>query len=167
MNIFYLSANPVEAAQMHLDKHIVKMILETAQLLSTAHRLIDGDDIIDPIIYKATHKNHPCAKWCRESLQNYQWLYQLFCALCDEYTFRYNRIHLTDTKLRQVLKTPPKGIPNIGFTTLAQAMPVEYKHSDPIVAYRNYYIGAKNKFAVWTKRAKPDWYHFPLETAPI
>ena len=168
MNIFYLSPDPVEAAEMHLDKHVVKMILEVAQMLSTAHRLIDGDDnIIDPIIYKATHKNHPCAKWCRESLSNYKWLYNHFCALCDEYTYRYGKVHMTDTKLRHVLCIPPKGIQDNGFTELAQAMPDEFKHDDPVVAYRNYYIGAKNKFAKWTRRPKPEWYQLLSEVAPI
>lgn len=157
MNIFYLSRFPKEAAQMHVDKHVIKMILESAQLLSTAHRIVDGDTE-NSVLYRSTHKNHPCSKWCRESLANYYWLYELFCHLCDEYTYRYGKIHLTDSKLRNVLMTPPKNITRIGLTPIVQAMPEQYKNADPVVAYRNYYIAEKNKFAVWTNREKPSWF---------
>lgn len=91
MNIFYLHSDAKECAVMHCDKHVVKMILETAQLLSTAHRLLDGND--DPILYKATHKNHPSAIWTRKSQKNYLWLTSLLQNLCQEYTYRYGKIH--------------------------------------------------------------------------
>ena len=82
MNIFYLDEDPVLAAQMHCDKHVVKMILESAQLLSTAHLLIDGDELADERgLYKATHKNHPSSKWVRDSSENYEWLWNLFDQL--------------------------------------------------------------------------------------
>lgn len=157
MNIFYLDSCPEKAAKMHVDKHVVKMILESAQMLSTAHRLLCED--VDPILYKTTHKNHPCSKWCRESIDNYEWLYWHFCYLCDEYTYRYGKVHLTDSKLREPLSCIPKNISRIGFTTVAQAMPDEFKDPNPIKAYRQYYIAAKNKFAKWTKREKPEWYN--------
>ena len=182
MNIFYLSSNPVKAAQYHLDKHVVKMILESAQLLCTAHRLLDGEqtqvlkstktgktklvkryvlsDLTkDQVMYSATHINHPCAIWCRENINNYMWLYELFVALCDEYTFRYGKKHKTDTLLRDILKSPPISISDAPFTLPAQAMPEEYKHADPVVAYRQYYIGAKAKFARWTSRTTPTWFN--------
>ena len=85
-------------------------------------------------------------------------MYCHFCALCDEYTHRYGKIHLTDYKLREVLKEVPRNIPRLGFTAVAQAMPLQYKHENPVVAYRTYYTGEKNKLAVWTKRDKPNWY---------
>lgn len=181
MNIFYLSANPIQAAQYHLDKHVVKMILESAQLLCTAHRLLDGKQIQvskitktgksksvkryvlsntthDQVMYNATHINHPCAIWCRDNINNYMWLYDLFVALCDEYTFRYGKKHKTDTLLRDMLKSPPTSISDHPFTPPAQAMPDVYKHSDPVIAYQQYYIGAKSKFAKWTSRSVPSWF---------
>lgn len=181
MNIFYLSKNPKEAAKYHLDKHVVKMILESAQLLSTAHRILDGnitqttvitktgksrntkryvllDQEKDSKLYNATHIHHPCAVWARENINNYMWLYQLFVALCEEYTYRYGKIHKTYTLLHTLLSESPKNISQEPFTQPAQAMPSEYKNSDPVVAYRQYYIGAKSKFAKWTRQQTPDWF---------
>lgn len=157
VNIFYLSNNPVEAAKWHVDRHVVKMILESAQLLSAAHRILDSNQ--DARLYRVTHKNHPSAVWVRQSVHNYNWLYELFIALCDEYTRRYGKIHLTDIKLRNVLVSPPKNIPNVPFIQPPQAMPNEYKNEDSVVAYRQYYINAKNKFATWKiPEHKPSWF---------
>lgn len=181
MNIFYLSNNPKIASEQHIDKHVVKMILETAQLLCTSHRILDGQEYIaekinkngnsrkvkryslgdsnlDSVLYSATHVNHPCTIWSRSDINNYMWLYNLFTCLCDEYTFRYNKVHKCDTLFRSLLKSPPKNIPTNSFTPPAQAMPDEYKDSDPIVAYRKYYINEKAKFANWTKREVPNWF---------
>jgi hypothetical protein len=183
MNIFYLSADPKTAAQYHLNKHVVKMIIESAQLLCTAHRLLDGKEIIrqeitktgktrnvrryifsDPnkekLLYKASHIHHPCSVWARANINNYMWLYELFVALCDEYTFRYGKIHKSYTLLRDVLSSPPYNISKDPFTQPAQAMPAEYKHEDPVQAYRQYYIGAKRTFARWTKRTRPEWFNW-------
>lgn len=182
MNIFYLSSDPKQAAQYHLDKHVVKMIIESAQLLCTAHRLLDGKQIVrqevtrtgktrnvkrhiidDPekesLLYKASHIHHPCAVWSRQSINNYMWLYELFVSLCDEYTFRYGKKHKTDILLRDVLKSAPANIQLADFTLPPQAMPADYKHNDPIEAYRRYYIGAKKSFARWTKRPQPEWFN--------
>lgn len=156
MNIFYLHTDPIIAAQYHNDKHVVKMILEYAQLLSTAHRILDDNKSTE--LYKATHKNHPSAVWVRANINNYNWLYNLFIALCDEYTFRYNKVHLTDSKLRLHLKTPPINIAHDQFYQPTQAMPIEYHQDDSIAAYREYYINSKDHLASWTKRGKPDWY---------
>ena len=94
MNIFYLHPDPKKCAEMHLNKHCVKMILEYAQLLSTAHRVLDGDDYANQYnLYKATHVNHPSAIWVRQSCYNYSWLMQLLCHLCIEYTHRYGKVH--------------------------------------------------------------------------
>lgn len=190
MNIFYLSSDPHEAAKFHVDKHVVKMILESAQLLCTAHRILDGKQTVQPkvnkvgktrqvkryvlsnadadlLMYNATHMNHPCAIWARDNINNYMWLYELFVALCDEYTFRYGKTHKTDLLFRDVLKTPPISISHSDFTTPAQAMPVEYRHYDSVVAYRQYYIGAKAKFAKWTNRPVPSWFNTEENHASI
>ena len=72
MNIFYLDSDPYVAAKMHCDKHVVKMILESAQMLSTAHRVLDGDEYADERgLYKMAHKNHPSTIWVRTSTDNY------------------------------------------------------------------------------------------------
>jgi hypothetical protein len=157
MNIFYLSSNAKQAAVYHNDKHVVKMILESAQLLSTAHRVLD---IIpaDSILYKATHIHHPSAKWARDNINNYQWLYDLFCGLCEEYTFRYSKTHLTESKLKHVLKQAPMNISTAAFTQPPQAMPIELHSTDSINAYRTYYITRKSHLARWTKREIPFWY---------
>ena len=178
MNIFYLSKDPIEAAQAHLDKHVVKMILEYAQLLSTAHRIIDGtessivsnkrkkrvwrlEDERDSLLYSATHINHPSAVWARASSCNYEWLYRLFCATCDEYTHRYGKIHVTDTKLRNALKQHPKliGRSVYGWLGPTPAMPDECKvANDALASYKRYYIDKKADMAKWTNREPPDWF---------
>ncbi len=108
MNIFYTDSDPKIAAQNMVDRHVVKMILESAQLLSTAHRLIDSES--EDILYKSTHINHPSSIWTRENSANYDWLYEHFIALGEEYTHRYSRKHLTIEKLGEILKTTPKNI---------------------------------------------------------
>lgn len=178
MNIFYLDTDPKTCAKMHNDKHVVKMILEYAQLLSTAHRINDGemyigktentgrnvkrwkleDPLMEKVLYKATHVNHPSTVWTRESKYNYSYIYFLFCALCDEYTHRYGKVHMTDTKLRSALGKPPKNFPKCTPTTMPQCMPDYCKvEGDSIQAYKNYYINEKASFNVYTKREKPEW----------
>jgi hypothetical protein len=156
MNIFYLHENPVTAARYHCDKHVVKMILEYAQLLSTAHHVLDGDDAPEGI-YKVTHKNHPSAVWVRQSKDNYLWTFDLFVWLLKEYTARYNKDHKTSRLVSKLVQWP-MNIPDTGFTQPPQCMPDEYKCDDPVTAYRNYYIGDKASFAVWKYSAPPMWY---------
>jgi hypothetical protein len=150
MNIFFLSFNPRIAAEHHCDKHVVKMILETAQLLYSAFPIVPANG------YKKTHVNHPCAIWTRESLDNYMWLCALGLALCDEYTFRYNKVHKTQSHLHWLVVNPPE-LPAIGITEIRQAMPIEYKRPNPIEAYRAYYIGAKTRLLTYSKRSAPDF----------
>lgn len=160
MNIFYLSNNPTECAQLHVNKHVVKMILETAQLLSNAHHMLDGDQVIKPI-YKLTHKNHPSAIWVRASTSHYKWLHSLLAALCKEYTYRYEKVHKVEREgLLDVLATPPKNLLEKGWLSdPTPAMPDEYKHeNDVIQSYKNYYKGAKSGFANWKKREIPVWF---------
>lgn len=160
MNIFYLDHDPVKAARYHCDKHVVKMILETAQLLSTAHRVIDGDEGADRLgLYKATHRNHPSAIWVREAAGNYIWAHQLLIALCTEYSLRYgDKVHKT-TSLLSPLAGPPAGIPTDPWITPVRlAMPDEYRGSDPVASYRAYYRGGKADMARWQHGLTPDWY---------
>jgi hypothetical protein len=173
MNIFYLHHEPKICAQQHVDKHCVKMILEYAQLLSTAHRVLDGtltvgksatgrkktsyvlDDSRDSILYSATHVNHPSAVWVRQSRANYYWLFSLFQELMDEYTYRYGKVHAT-ARLYDALYHSPKNIPQGEFTEPTPAMPDQYKVAgDAIKSYHNYYIGDKSRMFSWKNRETP------------
>ena len=157
MNIFCLDTDINLSAKYHCDAHVVKMILEYAQLLCTAHRIIDNNE--NETLYKATHKNHPCSVWVRDSSANYEYLYILFRNLCDEYTIRYGKIHATDVKLRELLKEPPKNITQGGLTALPLCMPDEYKQNDVVSSYRAYYTLEKaNKMKLnYTNANKPYW----------
>mgnify|MGYP003660505761 FL=1 len=159
MNIFYFDECPIKSARAQPDKMLVKMPLETAQMLCTAHRELDGDEYADANgLYKRAYWNHPCTIWARESSANYFWLYKHFLALGREYTFRYGKIHKSVDKLSRALFKQPDNISRIGMTTLAQAMPDEYKHDDPTVAYRDYVIHEKH-YAKWEQgRDKPEWW---------
>ena len=152
MNIFYLHSNPEICAVYHCDKHVVKMILETTQLLSTAHWESGG---VGP--YKSTHKNHPSAVWARESLDHYKWLCALGLALCQEYTARYNKTHKCEEHLLFLNVNAPE-IPNNGWTEPPQCMPDIFKCEDTIKAYQAYYIGDKANFAKWKNGNVPEWF---------
>ena len=154
MNIFYLSDDPRKCAEYHCDKHVVKMIVETAQLLSSAHHLSGTES---EKLYKLTHSNHPCAIWTRQSVQNYEWLVRLGLELCKEYTRRYKRRHKTQDVIEWCHKHTPE-LPHIGFSCPPQAMPEEYRGKDCIVAYKKYYVGEKSRFAVWKYSRVPRWY---------
>ena len=159
MNIFYLDRNPKVAAQMMCDKHVVKMILESAQMLSTAHRVIDGDYRADRGGFNnITHKNHPSTIWVRASSENYRWLWKHFDALLKEYTHRYGKHHATE-RLRNILYMPPLNIVHgVPLTDPPQCMPELCKGEDTVLAYQNYYIIEKSGFARWTKREIPTWF---------
>jgi hypothetical protein len=148
MNIFYLDTCPIRAAQQQCDKHVVKMILESAQMLSTAHHEFGSDRAV----YKSTHKNHPSTVWARECTANYRWLYAHMMALGDEYTRRYGKTHLTIEKCKEALSAPPEGMPwNIDHTPPPQCMPDEYKRYDAVEAYRLYYISKADTIDMrWT-----------------
>ena len=153
MNLFFLSKNPVAAAQMQCDKHVVKMILETAQMLCTAHH-VNGTTLDTDVLYKKTHVNHPSTVWCRTSTANYTWAYDHFVALCDEYTHRYGKVHLTDTKLRELLKTVPTMSAD-AYTTPPKCMPDEFKTGTVVQSYHQYYYATKRQFAKYTNRSVP------------
>jgi hypothetical protein len=155
MNIFFLDYDTKKCAESHIDKHVVKMILEYAQLMSTAHRVLDGSE--NETLYKSTHMNHPCGIWIREDKANYDYVYSLFLDLCDEYRVRYGKTHLTETKLKDLLLEAPRNMPDNGMTWPAQAMPEEYRSEDPVDAYRAYYKGSKAEIATW-KTKQPEWW---------
>ena len=147
MNIFYLHQDPVKAAEYQYNKHVVKMVLESAQILCTVHHKYMGEDADVP--YKSTHKNHPSTLWAGQSAQNYEWLYRHFVALCEEYKRRYGREHLSYTKCKDKVNMLPGGMLETGLTDMPQCMPDEYKDDCSVQAYWNYYIGAKKIIANW------------------
>ena len=148
MNIFYLDKCPVKAAQVQYNKHVVKMILESAQMLCTAHHVLDNRiRLLDDIPYKIAHVNHPSTKWVRENSLHYDWLYKHMMALGDEYTRRYGKKHLSITKCKDFLAIPPRHIQGDDWCQPPQAMPDEYKDKCSIQAYWNYYIGEKHVVA--------------------
>lgn len=183
MNIFYLHENPKTCAEMHNDKHVVKMILEYAQLLSTAHRILDGTEIVglsktgrkqkryvlpddrEQILYSATHANHPSTKWTRNSLANYNWLYRMWRELLNEYTHRYGKLHSCE-RLSEALRFAPNKIATTEqFCEPWRAMPDEFKiDKDSLMSYRNYYVGAKARFSKWTNRSVPEWFETMLHS---
>ena len=177
MNIFYVDSDPEAAARNMVDRHVVKMILETAQLLSTAHRVIDGEEYVgqsqsgrkakrwrlsgnaDAIMYAATHINHPSAVWVRENSANYDWLYDHLLALGREYTHRYGRTHLTIDKLKDILEDAPENIEQSNvITKMPSCMDKQYIiDADPITNYRNYYNYGKTDLLRWSNRTPPQW----------
>lgn len=175
MNIFFLSPSPLQSAVWMCDSHVVKMIVESAQLLSTAHRILDGveqvgvsstgrktkgwvlPDSREQIMYKTTHSNHPCAIWCRTSIENYTWLVEHFFALCDEYTYRYGKTHKC-YGMGYALQSPPLNLKAYDWTTPPSCMPEQYILSDnPVENYRQYYREGKKHILKWKNRPQPDW----------
>lgn len=176
MNIFALDTNPTWAAQYHCDKHLIKMILETAQLLSTAHRVLDGNlkvvksktnrnvkrwelqDDREFLLYSATHINHPSAVWCRQSIANYNWLVDMMDSLCKTYTRCFNKVHKCEAiGLLRKLKTVPNNLKIGEFTMPTPAMPEYCKVDDVVQSYRNYYLNEKSRMFSWTNREIPNW----------
>lgn len=150
MNIFALDISPKRASVYHTDRHVVKMPLETAQMLCTTINLNGGN-----AKYKTCFVNHPCTKWVRESLDNYVWLCELGIYLCEEYNHRYNKRHgCLDVIIDCYLNAPE--IKSIGLTQHAMAMPDDCKiQNDSISSYINYYNKYKQHLFNWTKRPKP------------
>jgi hypothetical protein len=185
MNIFTLDNDPKIAAQMHCDKHVVKMIVEAAQMLSTAHRMLDGfqtteartlesgrvktvkvwkhiESDLDAVLYQTTHPSHPSNLWTRQTRENYKWHYELFCALCDEYTHRYGKVHATDTKLRSILGQFPIKLqdgPLMPFPLAMKSNPECMDANDPVGSYRKFYQTKQARFKMkWTNREVPNWF---------
>ena len=181
MNLFILNKDPIIAAQQQCDKHVVKMPLESGQMLSTAHRLLDGneyfeinekgrklkrwklDDYREDILYKAVHPKHPCTLWTMESSANYRWHYEHFRALAKEFEYRYGKQHSTWVDLHETLATLPKNIPlKNSMTPFKLAMGVApdcINIADPVGSYRKFYMTKQYRFSMeWTKRPIPEWF---------
>ena len=178
MNIFYLSKDPHTAAKMHVDKHVVKMIVEYGQLLSTAHRMNDGiktearsktgrktwryimeDERRQNTLYQAVHYHHPSAVWCRETKGNYSWLLHLLKHLLKEFTYRYGTRHSVEDRIPYLNMLPQNINMSPEVTEMPQCMPEHLKiPGNPIAAYKNYYIKEKVRFATWKNRSIPLWF---------
>ena len=186
MNIFVLHDDPVIAAQMQCDAHVVKMTLESMQMLSTCHRMLDGklttrpsvsgkrmvkyydlyegsDDLEAELLYmRAVHFEHPCNQWLRRSEGNYRWMWEHTKALCNEYTYRYGKTHKNEMPLLWGLQSTPRNIPKGGMTPFELAFrdyPECLALKDPVKAYRAFYETKQHRFKmVWTKRKKPRWF---------
>jgi hypothetical protein len=180
MNIFYLNHDPKICAEQHVDRHVCKMVIEYAQLLSTAHRVLDGEmyvgktsnnrnikrwrlhDERETRLMKPTMINHPSAIWVRQNKENYIWLYNLWVELQSEFTYRYGKIHAT-SRLLPDLANVPNNCPEGSFTGPTPAMPDECKvPRDSLQSYRNYYLMNKQHLASWrgkiNKREVPNWF---------
>lgn len=178
VNIFYLDEDAKTSAMMHVDSHASKMIIEYAQLMSTAHRVLDGKQVkrlskknrllttydhpdpeLDHTLYKSCHVNHPSGIWVRQSKKNYRWLYEMWTELNTEFMYRYDKNvpHESYRKLKWALFSPPENMPEGEFTEPLQAMPDDVKNESSITAYRDYYIKYKQHLASWKKRGMPDW----------
>lgn len=188
MNIFYLDSNPEIAAKYHIDRHVIKMLIEYGQILSTCHRVLDGKFVmftnpdtnkikkflkldneiiengivVNKLCCSHSHINHPSNKWVRLSKQNYLWLYSLWEELHKEFLYRYlgkDKSHKTFREYSEFLKTPPNNISDDCFTEPLLAMPEHYQiDNNAVLSYRNYYIGDKIKMSSWKNREKPEWF---------
>ena len=182
MNIFILDTDTKKAAEYHCDKHVIKMILESAQMLSTSHwikllekydkKLGDFKRVKDAKVfledkccleekppYKMTHIHHPCSIWTYQTLQNYNWHLSLLTELCSSYTERYKRIHKTSQYIEWFRSNMPYNISTDGLTEFPICMDEKYKVSNnPIECYRNYYLEGKSHFAKWKYTNTPGWY---------
>ena len=157
MNIFYLDHDPYVAAQMHCDQHVHKMLLETAQMLSTAHRM--GPVVSIAGLYMPTHTNHPSNQWVRHSAETYGWTCELFRALCVEYRTRFGSVHMTERKLLKKLTSHRPPMQHTGWCEPPQCMPDQYKSDDTVQAYRDFYIHDKSSFARWNRGVPaPQWF---------
>ncbi len=156
MNIFALDTDVVKAAEYHVDKHCVKMILESTQLLNNA--LMKNSSSYIPV-YKETHRNHPASIWTAGSIDNFEWLTKLAFSLCNEYTYRYGRIHKCQSIIHNLQNSIHKNtFPQIGLTPFIKCMPDQYKVDSAVESYRNYYRADKAYIAKWSKRPIPEWW---------
>jgi hypothetical protein len=153
VNIFVLDTDHQKCAEYYVNRHCVKMVLETAQLLSGVHWM-EGKSAP----YKLSHKNHPCSIWARTCIENYKWLCQLGIAISKEYTYRYNKIHKSQNVIQWCINNQPNLPSNGSLTPFALAMPDYCKIGDTIESYREYYRKEKNDLAVWKNRPTPEWF---------
>jgi hypothetical protein len=166
--------NQIKCARWHCDKHVVKMILETTQLLYTAHWYVAISKGTLPTFKTApTHSreprmhgylpvnnpSHPSALWARQSAEHYEWLSIFGLALCNEYRHRFsNKKHSCENHLRWLYQNLPPGLERNGFRDPPLAMPDEYKVSkNAVVSYRTYYKKGKTAILKYSGRHRPHW----------
>jgi len=129
------------------------MILESVQIMCT---VLNKLGLETP--YKSTHNNHPCVLWVGESFDNFLWLKDLTWFLNDEYQYRFDKSE-DHGSIKALQSISGYRYARRGLTPFAQAMPIEYKiPGDAVNAYRNFYVGEKQRFARWTQREKPAWF---------
>lgn len=158
MNIFVLDTDPQTAAQYHCDKHVVKMVLETAQILSAVHHRYHTGGPKNPDLYRLTHERHPCTLWAGETRGNYKWLVELGSHLGLEYRHRYGKTHKSAEVIRKLCE-PPAGLSNMEMTTFKQCMPTHLiAYQNPVLGYRRYYNREKAHFCTWRNRETPFWF---------
>ena len=157
MNIFFLDKTPELSAKMLCDKHVPKMLLESAQMLSTALR---QNGYKDDYLYKSAHPNHPMTKWVGNTRDNFIWAFRNADEISREYYKRFGKKHKSTRILDFITNNEMQNeIPDKSFTDPPQCMPDEYKDNDYVTAYRNYYKGEKEYFAKWEKgRNQPEWW---------
>jgi hypothetical protein len=154
MNIFFLDRDPGLAAQYHCNKHVVKMILETAQILSNNATLHYGREIG---YGTDRHVNHPCTMWARQNWVNWDWLAALGVGLCEEYHYRYGKVHACQQLIYSMGSPASIRSTTSELSFPALCMPSIYRGEDPVKSYRDYYIGEKYEMLTYTKRPIPDW----------
>lgn len=154
MQIFILDKDIETCVKYHCDKHIVKQVLESAQLLCW---VFHEQGIVAPYKLGKSHYKHPCYLWVKESQSNFERLLSFLSELLIEYTYRYDKTHKTSLVFERILDNKDKiSLPKKWLTNFAQAIPDEYKNKDIIKAYRDYYIWEKHSFAKWKKRQTPE-----------
>lgn len=156
MNIFVLDENPIKCAEYHNNRHCIKMILETAQLLCGVHHMTA--EATEEVPYKLSHKNHPCSIWARECIENYIWLCDLGLELCREYTHRYGKRHKSQAVIEWCVENKPNLRENNDLTPFALAMPDYCKVNGAVESYRKYYMEEKRELAQWKHRDTPHWF---------
>ena len=179
MNIFFLHRCPRKAARYAVDKHVVKMLLETCQLLYTCHHAVGSTALTTAPCrkgtadrgYKKLNPNHPCGKWLRASSVHYLWLSSYGMALVAEYRHRFDPLlrkaaHACQEHIEWLHYNPPPTLQNHGWQTPALAMPDVYKSGDPVASYRRYYLGDKQHILKWTGRHQPHWIGGPAPFEP-
>ena len=156
MNIFHLDKNPIKCALYHCDKHVVKMILETSQMLSTAYQKHAGEN---DSLYKSAYPNHPMTLWVGETYKNFGWTLLLGEALGFQYTHRYNKRHKSMRIIDYFFKNLDwkDKIPKGEQTSPPLCMPDEFKCDDHVQSYKNYYINKKKSFAKYTNISTPEF----------
>lgn len=164
MNIYALDKDPRLAARYHNDRHVAKQILETSQIMCSAHIMLDGRHTARsriPAMLRPSHITHPCVKWAMATTSNYRWLGQLLQGLCEEYTERTGKIHLFEKTLvvHDLCAKTPLNLPVGQLTPFVQTLPDKYKSSDPVEAYRRYYMNEKKHLGFWSAPAvRPPWF---------